>query len=112
MVHGGVIRPVGVQQLLVGPEERTVGDIAVVPEQHHPAAGLEEAEKFPARRRPVEPVERLTGGDEVHAVSRQRGGFRRAGDAGKIGVVTEHSFGSRAHVRVGFHGQYPGTGDQ
>ena len=47
--------------------------------------------------------ERLPGGDDIHRVGRQGGGFRSAIDAGKIGVIGQQPFPRFAHVAIGFH---------
>ena len=61
--------------------ERRFFHAAVIPEDHHPPAGLKDASKFAARGLPFEPVKSLAGGDEIDAGVAERGGFGGAGNA-------------------------------
>src|SRR5271170_4919044 len=65
-----VVGSVGQQQLLVIAQEWRRIREALVPQQHQPAAGFQDANELPARPFAVEPVCGLRRGDEVHAMIR------------------------------------------
>src|SRR6266481_4164282 len=80
--------------------ERGFFHAAVIPEDHHPPAGLKDASKFAARRMPFEPVKSLGGGDEIDAGVAQRGGFGGAGDAREFLEAVQEFFAGFTHLPI------------
>ena len=79
------------------------GWVALIPDQQHLSARLEDAAAFQAERFWVEPMESLRGRDKVHALVWQRGIAVAAGDGMKPRKSSQQTFGLGAHVWVGFH---------
>src|SRR6266852_5985447 len=100
--HVFVIDAKALENIFVGAGERRFLHAAIVPSDHHPAGGLEDAGEFAAGGVGLEPVEGLAGGDEVDAGVVEGGGFGGAFDAGEAVVGGEIFFAGLAHVFVGF----------
>src|ERR1700730_1251382 len=83
--------------------ERKRVHAAVVPGEHHPASGLQDAGEFAACALGLEPVERLSRGDEIHTSVFQRSRFRRTLDAAEPIIGREIFFTGAAHRFVWLH---------
>src|SRR5581483_2897895 len=102
VVHGGVIRGVGEQQVFVIFQKGRGEGPALVPNKGDPATRLENAHELAARAVGIKPMKRLAGSDEVCAVISERGGLRGAVDSAEIWTDGEQTFRRGAHFRVGF----------
>src|SRR6267378_3994296 len=72
VAHFLIVSAVSQQELLVVSQERGGCRLALIPDQHAPPSGPQNADEFRAGARQVEPVCRLGGGDEVDGSGTQR----------------------------------------
>src|ERR1700756_5841746 len=86
-----VIGAIGKHQLLIGAQKGTGVGAALVPDQHTPAAGLQDADKFVAGFCWIEPVGCLGGSDQVNAVVGESGGLGDSGHADKFVIPGEQA---------------------
>src|ERR1700730_391284 len=103
----GVIRAVAFEKFFVLTREPRFVRAVIIPNDHDPAFGGENAAKFAARSLGLEPVKSLARGDEIDAGIRKLGGFRFAGDAREIFVAPQKFFTGGAHSRIGLHTENP-----
>ena len=99
-----VVDAPGLEEVLVGFKEGRAGEDAFVPNEHRPAIGGEDALKFGAGARGIEPMEGLAGGYEGGVAVGERGGFGAAVDRMEAGVGGELRFGGGAHGGVRLDG--------
>ena len=105
VIHLRVLGRVGVQQLLVSAQERRGVDAPLVPDQREPTLRLENADELRANALTIEPVKRLAGGDEIDAVSGQRGRFSGGGDTDEAIIAPQQLFAGFSHFAIGFNAQ-------
>src|ERR1700757_3236691 len=96
----GVVRAKTLQKFFIGAKEWGIVEQPLIPQDDHAAAGFQEALELAARQRGIKPMESLGCGDEINAVGRQSGGFRRTCDACKAGIGPQELFARGAHFRV------------
>src|SRR5207247_6155008 len=101
ILHGFVVNAEALQQTLVITRELRFFHAAVVPEDHEPSTRLQDANEFAARRAGLKPMERLSGGHELHAGLQKRGGLSGAVYAGEAVVGSEMFFAGLTHGFVG-----------
>src|SRR5690242_21471893 len=87
--HTLIVGAVGHQHAFVFAAELGFSDAAIVPHDDGPAVRLEDSLKLATGSCRVEPVERLTGGDEIHALFGEAGGLRGAIETHEIFVGGE-----------------------
>lgn len=102
VAHGFVVGAVGFEKIFVGSEKGMRIHLTIVPNQHHPAARLENANEFRVGFFTVEPMKRLARGNELDGIGLQRSGFGGAVDAGEAWILCQQAFGGFAHFTVGF----------
>src|SRR6266581_4457165 len=102
ILDGFVVNAEALQQTLVITRELRFFHPAVVPEDHEPSTRLQDANEFAARRAGLKPMERLSGGHELHAGVQKRGGLSGAVYAGEAAVGSEMFFAGLTHGFVGF----------
>src|SRR5208282_364693 len=106
VAHVLIIGAIGNQKLLVVAQERGRSGSALVPEQHCPSAGLEDAHKLAAGRVALEPVCGLRRGDNVDRMSSERGSFRSPGHAGETRITGEKLLSSAPHFGIGLDAEH------
>src|ERR1035437_4145973 len=72
VAHFLIVGAVGQQQLFIVTEERRGCGAALIPDQHAPSLGPQNAGKFGASARQVEPMRRLGGGNKINGGGAQR----------------------------------------
>src|SRR5438034_4987906 len=97
ILHGFVVNAEALQQTLVITRELRFFHTAVVPEDHEPSTRLQDANEFAARRAGLKPMERLSGGHEIHAGVQKRGVLSGAVYAGEAVVGNEMFFAGLTH---------------
>src|SRR5216683_4076422 len=105
ILHGFVVNAEALQQTLVITRELRFFHTAVVPEEHEPSTRLQDANEFAARRARLKPMERLSGGHELHAGVQKRGGLSGPVYAGEGVVGSEMLFAGLTHGFVGLDAQ-------
>src|SRR5215469_15765945 len=95
-----IIGSVGEEQLLVATQKRGGIGVALIPEEHKPSAGPENAYKFLAVTLAIEPVSGLGCGHEIHAVRGKLGRLGGSGDAGEFCKAGQQSFAGCAHFGI------------
>ena len=101
--HGVVIGAVALQQCFIGCLKGIALVVALIINQHHLAAGLENTVEFVLCAGAVKPMIGLPGKHKIHAGIGQGGGFGAAVHAAKAGVLPQLRFGGAAHGLVGLH---------
>src|ERR1700724_3322301 len=101
ILHAFVIEAETLENTLVRARERGLLHAPIVPSDDQPAAGLDDANEFAARRIRLEPVKGLSGGDKVHADVIKSCGFGGAFDAGEAVIRGEIFFAGLTHFSVG-----------
>src|SRR6266446_7298825 len=101
ILHGFVVNAEALQQTLVITRELRFFHTAVVPEDHERPTRLQYANEFAARRAGLKPMERLSGGHELHAGVQERGGLSGAAYAGEAVVGREMFYAGLTHGFVG-----------
>src|SRR5581483_1882129 len=102
MINFFVLARVTVQHVLVGGEKWSVGQ-ALVPDERDPAARLQNALELLAGTRAIEPVESLSGDDQLYAVAIQGCCLGAGGDAGEALVRFQEIFTRSPHLWVRFN---------
>src|SRR6266566_5067519 len=101
ILHGFVVNAEALQQTLVITCELRFFHTAVVPKDHEPSTRLQYANEFAARRAGLKPMERLSGGHELHAGVGERGGLRGTVHAGEVRVRAQILLAGLAHLLIG-----------
>src|SRR2546425_4187767 len=92
ILHGFVVNAEALQQTLVITRGLRFFHTAVVPEDHEPSTRLQDAQEFASRGHGIKPMERLSGGHELHAGGQKSGGLSGTVYAGEAGVGSEMVF--------------------
>src|SRR5207247_7793495 len=75
---------------------------AIIPDEHNPSAGSQDAPKLGAAALAIEPMKGLPGSDKIHARFRQRRGFSTGGHAGELSIRTKRLLAGFAHLPIRF----------
>src|SRR5690242_336834 len=102
MINLRVIGAVSLEQLLVLDQKRTRINPTIIPHQHNPSIGSQDAPEFGAAALAVKPMEGLPGGDKIHACFGQRGGFSSGGYTDEFRIGMEQLLAPFSHLPIGF----------
>src|SRR4051812_24364163 len=96
-----IIWGVGAEQVFVGAQEGGPIREAIVPDEDDPSPRTQDTRELPASRWGVEPVKRLSSGDEIDARIRHRDSFRPSVKTGEIWEAGQSALGGQSHGFVG-----------
>src|SRR5215472_673088 len=102
----GIVGGVLLQECLVSAQKRRGLRVAIMPDQHHPSAGLHDAAEFAASGVGLKPVERLPSDDEIGAAIGKGSRLRRAVDHGEFLEASQILFPGSSHIAIGLDPNY------
>jgi hypothetical protein len=104
--HLLIVGGVGQQQLLVVLQKRSARSAPLIPYQHAPSARPKNADKLSTSARQVEPMRRLSSGDEINRSGPQRSFFRNSRNRGHLLVGYKSVNAHLAHFPVRLDRKY------